>query len=31
MAGHRYVGSTEAYKQQLLDELQADVKKFHPL
>jgi site-specific recombinase XerD len=30
MAGHRYVSSTEAYKQQLLDELQADVKKFHP-
>jgi site-specific recombinase XerD len=31
MAGHRYVGSTEAYKQQLLDQLQADVKKFHSL
>jgi len=30
MAGHRWVGSTEAYKEQLLDELQADVKKFHP-
>ena len=30
MAGHRYVSSTEAYKQQLLDALQADVKKFHP-
>ena len=30
LAGHRYVSSTEAYKQQLLDELQADVKKFHP-
>ena len=31
MAGHRYVGSTEDYKQQVLDELQGDVKKFHPL
>jgi site-specific recombinase XerD len=31
MAGHRYVGSTEEYKQQVLDELQGDVKKFHPL
>ena len=30
MAGHRYVSSTEDYKQQLLDELQSDVKKFHP-
>ena len=30
LAGHRYVSSTEAYKQQLFDELQADVKKFHP-
>jgi site-specific recombinase XerD len=30
MAGHRYVGSTEDYKQQVLDELQGDVKKFHP-
>ena len=30
LAGHRYVSSTETYKQQLLDELQADVKKFHP-
>ncbi len=30
LAGHRCVSSTEAYKQQLLDELQADVKKFHP-
>ena len=30
LAGHRYVSSTEAYKQQLLDELQADVTKFHP-
>jgi len=29
-AGHRHVSSTEAYKQQLIDELQADVKKFHP-
>jgi site-specific recombinase XerD len=31
MAGHRYVSTTEAYKQQVLDELQNDVKKFHPL
>jgi site-specific recombinase XerD len=31
MAGHRHVSSTEEYKQQVLDELQADVKKFHPL
>lgn len=31
MAGHRYVSSTEEYKQQLLDGLQADVRKFHPL
>lgn len=31
MAGHRYVSSTEDYKQQVLDELQSDVKKFHPL
>jgi len=30
LAGHRYVSSTEDYKQQLLDELQDDVKKFHP-
>jgi integrase/recombinase XerD len=30
LAGHRHVSSTEAYKQQLLDELQSDVKKFHP-
>jgi site-specific recombinase XerD len=30
MAGHRYVSSTEDYKQQVLDELQGDVKKFHP-
>jgi hypothetical protein len=26
----RTCSSTEAYKQQVLDELQADVKKFHP-
>jgi len=31
LAGHRYVSSTEDYKQQVLDELQGDVKKFHPL
>jgi integrase/recombinase XerD len=30
LAGHRHVSSTESYKQQVLDELQADVKKFHP-
>jgi integrase/recombinase XerD len=30
LAGHRYVSSTEAYKQQLIDQLQEDVKKFHP-
>jgi integrase/recombinase XerD len=30
LAGHRHVSSTEQYKQQVLDELQADVKKFHP-
>jgi integrase/recombinase XerD len=31
LAGHRYVSTTEGYKEQLIDELQADVKKFHPL
>lgn len=31
LAGHRYVSTTESYKEQLIDELQADVKKFHPL
>lgn len=31
LAGHRYVSTTESYKEQLLDELQDDVKKFHPL
>lgn len=30
LAGHRHVSSTESYKQQVLDELQVDVKKFHP-
>lgn len=30
LAGHRHVSSTEEYRQQVLDELQADVKKFHP-
>jgi site-specific recombinase XerD len=30
MAGHRWVSSTEDYKEQVLDALQADVKKFHP-
>lgn len=31
LAGHRYVSTTESYKEQLIDELQTDVKKFHPL
>jgi integrase/recombinase XerD len=30
LTGHRYVSTTESYKGQLLDELQADVQKFHP-
>jgi len=31
LAGHCYVSTTESYKEQLIDELKADVKKFHPL
>jgi len=31
MAGHRYVSSTEDYKELILDDLQSDVEKFHPL
>lgn len=31
LAGHKYVSSTEAYKANVIDELQADVLKFHPL
>ena len=31
MAGHRYVSSTEAYKAGIIDALQEDIAKFHPL
>jgi len=31
LAGHKYVSSTEEYKENLIDELQDDVTKFHPL
>lgn len=31
LAGHKYVSSTEKYKANVIDELQADVLKFHPL
>ena len=31
MAGHKYVSSTEAYRQNILDGLQADVMKYHPI
>ncbi|MCK7560220.1 hypothetical protein MKQ70_37055 [Chitinophaga sedimenti] len=31
MAGHKYVSSTEAYRKYLLDGLQADVMKYHPI
>lgn len=31
MAGHRYVSSTEAYQINNIDELQEDVKKYHPI
>jgi site-specific recombinase XerD len=31
LAGHKYVSSTEAYKANVIDELQEDVKKYHPL
>lgn len=31
MAGHRYVSSTEAYKQQDMDELKGDIDQYHPI
>ena len=31
MAGHRYVSSTEAYLVNQIDDLQADIDKFHPI
>ena len=31
MAGHKYVSSTEDYKENIIDELQDDITKFHPL
>jgi integrase/recombinase XerD len=31
LAGHKYVSSTEAYKANVIDELQDDIRKFHPL
>ena len=31
LAGHKYVSSTERYKAGVIDELQSDVLKFHPL
>ncbi len=31
LAGHKYVSSTEAYKENIIDELQDDVTKYHPL
>jgi site-specific recombinase XerD len=31
MAGHRYIGSTEAYKANDLDDLKEDIKNYHPL
>jgi site-specific recombinase XerD len=31
LAGHKYVSSTEEYKANVIDELQDDVTKFHPL
>jgi len=31
LAGHKYVSSTEAYKANVIDELQEDIRKFHPL
>lgn len=30
LAGHQYVSSTEKYKANDIDELQDDIKKFHP-
>jgi site-specific recombinase XerD len=31
LAGHKYVSSTESYKENILDGLQEDITKFHPL
>ena len=31
MAGHRYVSSTEAYQLNNIEELQDDIKKYHPI
>lgn len=31
LAGHKYVSSTEKYKANVIDELQSDILKFHPL
>jgi site-specific recombinase XerD len=31
LAGHKYVSSTESYKENIIDELQDDVTKYHPL
>jgi integrase/recombinase XerD len=31
MAGHKYVGSTERYRQNSLDKLLGQLKKYHPL
>jgi len=30
LPGHRHVSCTEGYKQQLIDDLKADARKFHP-
>lgn len=30
LAGHRYVGTTEGYKQNSIDDLKGDIKKYHP-
>jgi len=30
MAGHRYVGSTEAYQVNNMDDLKEDVNRYHP-
>lgn len=31
LSGHKYVSSTENYKANVIDELQEDIRKFHPL
>lgn len=31
LAGHKYVSSTEVYKENIIDELQDDITKYHPL